>query len=82
MICRTPRAVWESGDLFLVTFRKRYDGFQFDRGLALVALSKTGADDELYVFPQRGAPAGARLNPTEALLLKIFGEIIDNTVNF
>ena len=70
MICMTPRAVGESGDLFLVTFRKRYDGFQFDRGLALVALSKTGADDELYVFPQRGAPAAARLNPTKVPALE------------
>ena len=32
-------------------FRNRDDGFQFDSGLALGALGKSGADREFYVLP-------------------------------
>jgi hypothetical protein len=42
-------------------FRKRYDGFQFDSGLALVALGKAGTDCEFNVLPRSGALVGAGL---------------------
>jgi hypothetical protein len=46
----TPRVATESGDLLLVKFGKRYVGFQFDNGLAYIALGKSGTDREFNVF--------------------------------
>ena len=58
-------------DLLLVLFRKRYHGFQFDSGLAMVAIGKAGADCEFNILLQSDALVGASLNMKDPLHLKI-----------
>jgi hypothetical protein len=76
----TPDAA-ESGDLLLILFRERYDGFQFHRGLSLEALGKSGPDREFNALHRRGALVGSSLNLTKSILLEIPGKVFENTLD-